>query len=121
MNLKVPQTEDCSLKLGSRVFGVQIFDNDMSVQRFLRPALSSVMPKTMWHDSGYDKLFLTFLVYAGTFPLLKNASFSVRSFLLMRSRTKFTKRNDEDVMRSAFISFGQLVVVDLHLHINDSS
>ena len=93
----------------------------MSVQRFLRPALSSVMPKTAWHDSGYDKLLVTFLVYVGSFPLLKNASFSVRSFLLMRSRTKFTKRNDEDVMRSAFVSFGQLVLVDLHLHMNDSS
>jgi len=125
MNLRVPQTmaysfpaqEDCSLELGSRVVGVQIFDNDISVQQFLRPALSSVMPKTAWHDIGHDKLFVTFLVYVGSFPLLKNASFSVRNFLLNRSRTKFTKRNDEYVMRSAFVSFRQLILVDLHRHI----
>ena len=60
---------------------MQIFNNDMSVQQFLLPALSSVMPKTAWHDSGYDKLFVTFLVYVGSFPLLKNASFSVRNVL----------------------------------------
>ena len=60
---------------------MQVFDNDMSVQQILHPALSSVMPKTGWHDSGCDKLVVTFLVYVGSFPLLKNASFSVRNVL----------------------------------------
>ena len=71
MYLKVPQMEvyalpaqeDCSLELGSREFGVQIFYNNVSVQLFLRPALSSVVPKTAWHDSGYDKFFVTIPVY----------------------------------------------------------